>query len=221
MLRVLIRYAWLFLLFPMLVSAQDNPPLFQINKDYEIIPVTTTVVVPPKNKIQVEEFFSYGCPACYHFEPALETWLKNKPADVTFARIPVVFETNWDTLARVYYTAKDLGIAEKISHDVFDAVQKQGQDLANKTTLEQFFAAHGINQKDFNSAFNFSPGIDAQLMRGDNLMRAYNIYQVPTIVVNGIYKTNPSLAHGDNTRLLQIVDYLINLERLKQSGMKK
>ncbi|HEX6528378.1 MAG TPA: thiol:disulfide interchange protein, partial [Burkholderiales bacterium] len=42
-------------------------------------------------KIEVLEFFWYGCIHCYNLEPKLETWLKALPKDVEFRRVPAVF----------------------------------------------------------------------------------------------------------------------------------
>lgn len=218
MLKTLSRYLWLILLFPAITFAADATPTIVAGKNYQVVPVVAGMPMPPKGKIEVVEFFSYGCPACNHFEPDLEAWLAKKPNDVVFERIPVTFESGWDILARAYYTAKALGVAEKLSPAIFTAIQSQGMDLTNPDILAQFFVSHGVSKKDFDSTYNFSPGIDAQVMRGDNLMRAYGIYQVPTVVVDGKFVTNPVIAGGDSKGMLQVIDYLIAQER---AAMKK
>lgn len=217
MLKLLSKMLWVILLLPVVVFAADANAPITAGKEYQIIPPAAAnapgVTAPPKGKIQVLEFFSYGCPWCFKFEPFLEAWLAQKPADVAFDRVPVVFEQNWDVYARAYYTAKDLGVVDKITPAIFNAIQMQGADLSNAATLSQFFVTQGVAAKDFDSAYNFSPGIDAQLMRSDNLMRAYGIVEIPTLVIDGKYRTSVRMTGGDNKRLLQVVDYLIAQER--------
>ncbi len=203
-----------FILFLPLVAC--SPPKanasFQEGKDYQLIP-TAPSDPSPRLKVTVVEFFSFGCPWCYHLEPTLENWLAHKPNDVEFDRIPVVFEPGWDVLAKVYYTAKSLGIAEKLMVPAFSAVQDQNLDLTNTENIEQFFMAHGVSKQDVESTFNFSPGIDAQVLRGSDIIKHYGVFAVPSFVIDGKYLTNMGMAGGDNERLLKIVNYLIAKEK--------
>ncbi len=212
MVKVLRYCLWLIAMLPMVVWAATNnaaSSTFVEGKDYKIIQSATAPASPlPKDKIQVIEFFNYGCPACNHFEPTLEQWLATKPKDVAFERVPVVFHPQWDILARAYYVAKDLGVESKITPAIFKAIHQQGQDLSTADALAKFFAQYGVKEQDFNSALHFSPGIDAQMMRGDNLMGVYQAFEVPTLVINGKYSANLGLA-GSPQRFVQIVNYLI------------
>lgn len=185
---------------------------FQAGKDYEII--DSSLQVPtPKSRVYVTEFFSYGCPACNHFEPALDAWLAKKPKYVVFERVPVVFEPNWDILARAYYTARTLGVAEKLSPLIFKAIHQDGQSLDTEAALADFFAKNGVSKKAFDDTFNFSPGIDAQMLNTNNLMRKFRIMEVPTIVIESKYKVTPRMTNGDSERMLQIVNYLVEKEK--------
>lgn len=212
MLRKVLCWSVALLLLPLISWAADLTT-FQAGKDYEEIASSAAIPLPPKNKVEVTEFFSYGCPACFMLEPTLEKWLATKPADVTFNRVHVTFEPGWDVLARAYYAAKNLGIENKITPDMFNDLHVKGIDLTNEAALRQFFIAHGVSQQDFDSAFHFSPGIDGQLIRSNELMRTYGIIAIPTLIINGKYRTNPRLAGGDSQRLMQIVDYLISKAR--------
>ena len=82
--------------------------------------------------IEVIEFFSYGCPHCGELEPLLQTWIKNKPADVTFRRIPVMFQPRWENLAKAYYTLEALGEDSKLSPEVFAALHARNAPLWNE-----------------------------------------------------------------------------------------
>ena len=182
-------------------------------KDYEVISESFAPPIPGA-AIKVAEFFNYGCPACNHFEPELEKWLNKKPANVGFERVPVVFEPGWDILAKAYFVANTLGVEKQLTPAIFAAIHQKGINLADPATLEQFFIGHGVSKADFESAINFSPGIDAQLLRSDNLMRTYKVVVIPTVVINGRYKVNPSLA-GNSERMLAIIDYLIAKEKAR------
>lgn len=218
MLKIFFRSLVFVFFIPLL--ACSTPPAnaaFQAGKDYQVL--SSSPVKNPENKIMVMEFYSYGCPWCFHVEPQLETWLAKKPNDIEFERIPVVFEQGWDTLAKIYYTTKTLGVSEKFMLPIFKAIQENGQNLTDMDILTQFFAAHGISEQDFDSAFNFSPGIDAQMMRGDKLMKQFGIYAVPSFVINGKYVTSMGMANGDTTRLFKIVNYLIAKERQEMNSV--
>lgn len=214
------RYLWLIFLLPMVAcgakpkpeSTASSAAPFQVGKDYEVIDPALAVPVP-HSKVHVTEFFSYGCPACNHFEPALEAWLAKKPSYIVFERVPAVFEPNWDLLARAYYTARTLGVDQKIDPLMFNAIHKDGQNFDSEAAISDFFVKQGVNKKAFDDTFNFSPGIDAQILRGNNLMRKYRIMEIPTIVVEDKYKVTPRLTNGDSERMLKIVDYLVEKEK--------
>ncbi|EDP46110.1 thiol:disulfide interchange protein DsbA/DsbL [Rickettsiella grylli] len=187
---------------------------FKAGKDYEVI--STSEIVPkftPKAQVQVVEYFSYACSACYHFEPILEKWLANKPKYVKFERIPIVFQPMWRSLARAYYIAKMLGVEKKLTPALFKAIHVEGQDLSNPKLQEAFFIKQGIKQHTFESIASFSPGIDAQLLRSDTLMQKNKILAAPTLVIDNRYKVDPSMVGGNPTRFLQVTDYLIEKVR--------
>lgn len=182
------------------------------NKDYQAIPANPSMLKPVNGKVTVMEFFSYGCPWCFRFEPDLETWLAKKPAYINFQRVPVVFETGWDVYAKAYYLANQLGVVDKMQTAIFNAVQKQNIDLSDEKNMEQLFVKYGVKPKDFESAYEFSPGIDAELNKGSKLMNDYLVYQIPTIVVNGKYKVDASMTGGDNQKMLKVVEFLAQKE---------
>ncbi len=193
---------------------------YQAGKQYKILNKATAPTVA-SNKIVVLEFFSYGCPWCYHLEPTLEKWEKTKPENVDFERVPVVFHPNWKNLARAYYALKALGVAEKISPTLFTAVQKQQLNFDNDQDLANFVAKQGIDKQKFLDAYAPSPGMDAQMANAANLMRRYKITQIPTIVVGDKYVTNTSMVNGDDQQLIQVVDYLIKKITKEQQGENK
>ena len=162
----------------------------------------------------VEEFFNYGCGACYSLEPAMEKWLQEKPKDVVFTRTPVVFHSQWEIYAKTYYIIQALKLNDKLSSQIFAAVHdpelaKKYDNLQTTKSMEKFFVDHGVKAETFAAAYNYSPQIDANVKQGMNRMQSYGIYSVPTIVVAGKYQTDLQLANGDKDRVIQILSYLI------------
>lgn len=201
--------------FSLSLKLADNN--FTLNKDYKIVAKPN----PPANHqvILVNQFFNYGCPACFLMEPTLETWLITKPKDVDFQRVPVLFHQEWYPLAKAYFTAKNLNVVNRITPVIFEAIHKQHQDLTSRDALLKFFQKNGVKPDDFAGAFDFTPEVDAQIQHGDALMREYNIYQIPSFVVNGTYVTDLGLTHGDPKRLMKILDYLI--QKVRTENTKK
>jgi len=184
-------------------------------KDYEVI-ASPQKTADPK-KIEVVEFFSYGCIHCADFEPALEGWLKNKPADVTFRAVPLVFHPTWRPLAKLYYALESLGELPRLHGKVFEAVHKQNQQLTTDEAVAKWAASQGINPAKFEEAYN-AFGMDAKIGRGADLAKAFGVTGTPTIGVNGKYMTSPSMTAKNSTapvypRFLEVLDEVVVLAR--------
>jgi len=161
-------------------------------------------------KIEVIEFFWYGCPHCYSFEPILEKWVKALPKNVEFIRQPAVFSDLWGKHAKAYYTAEALGVVDKIHADFFDAIQEKKQKLETEDELATFFAAHGVKDSDFRSTYN-SFLVDAKMRQATGMAARYGITGVPAIIINGKYKTNGTLA-GSHEKMIEVMNQLIKQE---------
>lgn len=191
------------------------PVNFKAGKDYEVI--STSEIIPeamPKAKVRVVEFFSYACPACYHFEPTLDKWLAKKPAYVTFERVPIAaFQPVWRNLAKTYYIAQMLGVEKELTPAIFEAIHVKGADLSDLKQQEELFVKYGVDQRKFESMANFTPGINQELMRSDTLIQKNKILAAPTLVIDDRYKVDPSMVGGDPKLFLQVTDYLIEKVR--------
>lgn len=197
----------LFLLFvPALASAGLFSPALEEGKSYQVItPEQPTV---SGEKVEVVELFSYACPHCYHFEPTIERWLKTKPENVKFVRMPVIFRDDWAIYAKAYYTAEALGVLDKIHGPLFSALHAQKRRIGDEAALMAFFAEQGVSNADFKKVFN-SFAVDSKVKRSKELTRRYGINSTPSMVVNGKYRVDGQMAGGLNDRFLQIVDGLI------------
>ena len=184
---------------------------FKEGVDYKVVKTPGRTEDPAK--IEVREFFWYGCPHCYKLEPYLETWLKTKPDDVNFVRIPGVMNRSWETHGKAFYVAKSLGVLEQSHRNLFNAIHVDKRKLNTQKQLAGFYADYGIDKKTFNKAFD-SFGVTSEIRQADAMARAFRIMGVPTLIVNGKYITNGRMSK-DYKRWMRIVDYLVELERKK------
>ena len=173
---------------------------------------TLTPPQPTQNpdKIEVIEFFWYGCPHCYTLEPAMEKWLKTKPANVVFIRQPAVFSDLWGKHAKAYFVAEALGVVDKVHADLFDAIQNKKQKLTSEDQLAKFFVAHGVDETEFRNTYN-SFLIDAKLRQAKAMGPRYGITGVPAIIINGKYKTTGPLAKSQEN-MIEVMNRLIQQE---------
>ncbi|MGA0025250.1 MAG: thiol:disulfide interchange protein DsbA/DsbL [Burkholderiales bacterium] len=174
-------------------------------------------------KIEVLEFFYYGCPHCNNLQPSLETWLKTKPADVEFRRMPAVFQDGWVPLTRAYYAIEAMGLVEKLHQDMFETLHKKRIRLQNAEAIFDWAASKGVDRKKFADTYN-SFGVNGRTQRSIELTRKYDIPGTPAIAIDGKFLTAPSMTlKADRTidydRFFQVVDALI-AEARKAKGSK-
>jgi thiol:disulfide interchange protein DsbA len=161
-------------------------------------------------KIEVVEFFWFGCPHCYSLEPLIDAWAKKLPADVVFRRQHVPFREAKHQ--QLYFTLQAIGQDnEKVLATVFAAIHQQRKRMLDPKEMIEVLAPVGVDAKTFNDAFN-SFGVRTRQQRANKLADAYGLDGVPAIGVNGKYLTAPSLA-GSNEAALRVVDELIARER--------
>lgn len=199
---------WLLLSFSLMLIpplAMAAPSPFREGIDYRLVNPPLPTLQP--NKVEVAEMFWYGCPHCYRFEPMLEAWAKNKPDQVIFTHIPAVFRDSWLLDAQAFYTAKALGVLNKIHRPLFDAIHREGRRLNTKEAMAGFFASQGVEKEDFLQTFD-SFTVQAKVQQAVVTTRASGITGVPAMIVNGKYRTDADLA-GSFKRMLEVVDYLI------------
>lgn len=161
-----------------------------------------------EGKIEVIEVFSYACSHCYRFEPILERWIKNKPSNVEFLRMPAIFNAQLELYARAFYTAEVLGVLDKVHKPFFDAIHLQKLPLNNEAAIADLFEKNGVSRADFNKAFR-SFTVDAKVRRAAELGKRYGIEATPSMVVNGKYRLDPGMNNAGFNGMLNTVDYLV------------
>ena len=169
-----------------------------------------------KAKIEVIEFFWYGCPHCFDFEPIVAPWAKKLPADVVFRRVPALFPNNkWAPPARLYYTLEAMDLVDKLHRDVFNAIHLDHQRLDDEKILFEWVAKKGVDVKQFGEAWS-SAGVQGRVQQTRDLTLASRITGVPSMVVQGKYLV---LTPGTYEDLMEILDQLIDRARA-EAGRK-
>ena len=186
--------------------------------------VEYTRVNPPQPvetgaKVEVREFFWYGCPHCFTLEPVLEKWQHAMPKNAQFVRTPAVFNERWAVHARAYYAFEVLGITAKMHAPLFRAMHVDKRPLFDAESLAAFVAEKGGDRKAFLDAYN-SFGMQANVNRALQAGRAYKLESVPTLVVDGKYMTNANIA-GSPERLPQVLNFLIKLAAQERAAANK
>lgn len=182
--------------------------LAKADDGYEVLTPAQPVQNP--EKIEVIEFFWYGCPHCYSLEPSIAKWLETKPANVEFIRQPAVFSDLWGKHAKAFFTAQALGVSDKVHADLFDAIQNKKQKLTSEDELAKFFVAHGVKEDDFRAAYN-SFLVDTKLRQAQTMGPRYGITGVPTLIVNGKYRVTATTAKSQEN-MINVMNRLIQQE---------
>jgi thiol:disulfide interchange protein DsbA len=177
-------------------------------------------VIPPQpqesnGKIEVMEFFWYGCPHCYAIEPDVNAWLAKKPADVEFKRVPAPMGA-WLEGAKIYYTLEAMGLVNQYHDKVFDAIHKDNINLFNARQREQWLAKNGIDPAKY-AAAEKSFSVDAKLKRAMQLVQTYKVDGVPRFVVAGKWYTGAEWAGGEH-RILGAVEQMVEMARRERQG---
>jgi protein dithiol oxidoreductase (disulfide-forming) len=170
-------------------------------------------------KIEVREFFWYGCPHCFHLEPYLQKWLKTLPKNVQFVRTPAVFSERWAVHARAYYAFEALGITATMHPALFDAINVDKRPMNDADSIAALVAEKGGNRQAFLDAYN-SFGMQASLNHATQLAQAYKIDSVPTLIVDGKFMTNASIAGGPEN-VPKVLDFLIKKAAAERSAHQK
>jgi thiol:disulfide interchange protein DsbA len=167
-------------------------------------------------KIEVIEFFWYGCPHCYHLEPEVNAWAKSLPADVVFKRVPAYPSESWGELARVFYTLEAMGKLPEYHDKIFDAIHKDNVNLVNKKIRDQWLAKNGIDPAKYEEvAKSFT--VATNMQRDKQMTMNYKVDGVPRLVVGGKYYTSGELAGGAD-KIFPVVNEMIAKVRAEQGG---
>jgi protein dithiol oxidoreductase (disulfide-forming) len=176
----------------------------------------TFIEIPPQatddaERIEVREFFYYGCGACYAFEPYLREWEENKAKDVLLVRTPALRTTRWIPLTKVYLVLLKLGAHLRLHQEVFDAYHFDNIDLGDGPVFADWAVSKGLEREAVQRWWD-SKEIAAALEVTHSVTRRYYVQSVPTLIIDGRYLTSPALAGGQK-ETITVIEELIDRRR--------
>jgi protein dithiol oxidoreductase (disulfide-forming) len=175
-----------------------------------------TELKPPQpvetgGKIEVIEFFWYGCPHCYSIEPLIESWQKRLPPDTQLRRVPAVFNDRWGYDAAIFYAFDALGVLDRVHRPFFDAIHRDHLRTDNPEALAEWLKKNGIDPKKFTETFK-SFGVQSKVRRATQQTIAYKIDGTPAMAVQGRYTVSAEQGRSQQG-MLQAVDGLVDMAR--------
>ena len=182
----------------------------QAANGYEVL--ATPMNTSDPEKVEVLEFFWFGCPHCFAFEPAINNYHQNKPDHVAFVREAPALNPQWEQHSRIFYAARSLDIVDEVVEPVFDEIHKNKKRLRNPKDISKFIESLdvGVDSDKFQKTMK-SFAVDAGLRRSLQLAQQSGITGVPAIIVNGKYRTSVSMAGGHDA-VIKVIERLVELE---------
>lgn len=204
-------FAILFAIVGMTMTSAAMAEDYAFEEGTHYVELQIPIKLRNPDKIEVAEYFSYGCPHCYQFEPLIGPWHAELPEDVEFSRTPAVWNRDYQVYAQTYLTLQSLGVVEQVHVPIFNAIHNERKRLNTPAEMAKFLVGYGVDPEDFAKAYN-SFGIRAAVQQADSKGRAYRSTGVPALVINGKYRIEGSMA-GSNSNMLRVADFLIEKER--------
>ena len=192
-------------------TAQLRTTLPYRTVDPAMAPIAGLLGDSPRDKIEVLQFFYYGCPHCFDMQPLIEDWLAKKPADVEFRYMPALRDEKWLVLTRAYFALEKLGQAKRLHRPIYDVINFDGVQLTDEQKLFDWVARNGVERARFVEAFNADDTI-ARVEAARKLTVDYNIRATPTMVVAGKYLFSSGQA-GSHFEAMKMLDQFIDSAR--------
>ena len=202
-LRLVVRLVALLLLACSLQAAAQRLPVQ--GRDYVVLDAPQPVETG--DRIEIIEFFYYGCPVCYESQPHIARWLLKTGPAVALRRVPAVSSEGWEAFAKTYYALEATGNLQRLHWPVFDNHHFDGKRLNEVKNLLEWLAQNGVDQNKFLEAMN-SPEVAARVAAAQKMLETYNVRGVPTLVVDGKYATSARMANGVK-EMMDVVEFLV------------
>ena len=210
-------FKWLVLLLAVIADApafaQDGKVIavLGLGKNYREI---AQQPVANASKIEVIDFFFYGCPYCNELRPSLERWRARLPVDVEFRRMPVIRYDSWEPLARTYFTLEALGALERLHEEVYKGYHDEELHMSKPDVMADWAQRHGLNRDEWLKTYH-SDAVSRKVESARKATKDYDIRGTPSLVVAGRYLTSSGLT--DDVKLVTpVADLLIELARKRR-----
>jgi len=200
------------------MAAAMAPVSLRAQQNAEYTTLQNALPVDNPGKVEIAEFFWYGCIHCYNLEPALDAWLPKLPADAYFRRIPAVFNERWAHDAAIYYAFEALGVLEKLHRPFFDAIHRDRLKTDNPAALGEWLAKNGLDPQKFSVTMK-SFGVQSKMKRASQLTGASRIDGTPALMVQGRYTISADQGRS-REGMLANAERLIPVVRKTLAGTK-
>jgi len=164
------------------------------------------------DKVVIYEFFWYGCPHCYNIEPTINDIESNLDKDTILIKVPVALRDSWELHAKAYYALQQMKLDDNLHEKVFAEIHVNSNRLDTKEKLANFIREEGYDADKFLKILD-SFGTEIRIKKASRLANQYQIKSVPTLVINGKYKTSGSHV-SSYQELYDVVQLLVDKERL-------
>lgn len=163
-------------------------------------------------KVEVIELMWLGCPHCYELEPTITEYEKNHPDFVEFKQVPAMLNPRWAQDAKTYYIAEILDPSgeKHLIKKIFQGIHEQRRRLNKPAVAKRFFLGEGYTEEQYNAAVN-SMEMQTKLERAKEISAGSQANSVPSIIINGKYRTSAYMAGGED-KLMMVVDMLTTRE---------
>lgn len=167
------------------------------------------LVSPPVNtrssdKVEVLEYFWFGCPHCFAFEPSINKWVKEKPDYVDFVREAPPLNPGWEPHSRAFYAAEIMGVSDQFVDPMFDGIHVERRSLRHPDKIAKFAGELGIDEEKFRKTMD-SFAVNTRMKQAMQMAQASRITGVPSVVINGKYLTGGSLA-GSHDGIIRVIN---------------
>ncbi|MFM2344525.1 MAG: thiol-disulfide interchange protein DsbA [Pseudomonadota bacterium] len=210
----------LCIIFSELATASPQKP--EANFDYHVISDKTTSAVTgvkqPNSKVEVVEFFSYGCGHCYAFDPYLKSWVEKNKQNVILKRVPVGFNKAYEKYQKLFYSLESMGKLELLHDKAFNAVHQDNNPLQTDDDITKFATKNNIDAKQLLAVYH-SFSIATKAKQATKVADDYQIDGVPTVLIGGKYVTSSQMV-GGRDEVLKVMDYLVNLAKTNANKPK-
>jgi len=189
----------------------NNPKNYQAGQHFDIFDSSKGLYDPVDGKIEVVEFFAAGCPACFNAEPMMQALKERLGDDVNFIQVPVTFDPYFEHLARGQFAAEALGVDDITKIKMFESIHLKQNRLQTPNAMAAFYSDYGIDKEEFFKSYN-SFSVNTRMNKAREMASKYGVGGVPTLVVNGKYRSGSRKA-GTYVKWVQIIDQLVDQER--------
>jgi len=147
---------------------------------------------PVAGEPQVLEFFSFYCPHCYQCEQVLhvsDNGKKKLPEGTKMTKYHVEFlGPLGKDLTQAWAVAMALGVEDKITAPMFEAVQKT-QTVQTTADIRKVFVDAGVKGEEYDAAWN-SFVVKSLVAQQEKAAADLQLQGVPAMFVNGKYQLN-------------------------------